>query len=289
MKNILSILFLLSIVVISGCGSDDSAPAVSFEEQLAIDIEIIDDYLNDNDINAEIHESGIRYVIEEDGDGEYVELGNEIMVRFVSYYLDGTNAGGDTIGFSTVVAEPIIEAWTLMVPEMREGGKMTIYPPSGYLFGPEGLGDIVPPNTIIVYEIEVIAIVNDAADRLDLEGQIIDEYLQENGINAETHASGIRYTVLEEGTGASPNVNSNVRVTYAGTFLSGVVFDAPEGERSFILAQVIESWQIMIPTMKEGGRIKFYAPSSLCYGTTGTQTIAPNTVLVFEVELVLIN
>lgn len=290
MKKNYSILFLLflSVAFLSGCGNDD-APAISFEEQLEIDLEIIDEYLDDNNINAQIHESEIRYVVNREGDGKAPKIGDELMVKYQSYFLDETLAGGDTIGFSIVLAETLVEAWQLMVPEMNEGGKITIYSPSGYLFGPAGLGETIPPNAILVYEIELIAVVDDSEDRFSLEEDIIDEYLLENEIEAEIHSSRIRYTVLEEGTGEVATAEDNVLVTYEGTYLTGQVFDATTTERSFILSQVIEAWQIMIPTMKEGGRIKFYAPSLYCYGERGTETIAPNTVLVFEVELVAVN
>ncbi|WP_436516154.1 FKBP-type peptidyl-prolyl cis-trans isomerase [Ekhidna sp. To15] len=285
MRKIYTLLCIFSIVTFSGCGSDD-APAVSAEEQLEIDLEIIDDYLDDNNINAQIHESEIRYVMNRIGDGESPAIGNELMVKFESYYLDGVNAGSDTIGFSVQLTETIIEAWQLIVPEMKEGGKITFYPPSGYLFGPTGLGSTIPPNAIIVYEIELIAIVNSDNERFALEEDIIDEYLLESNIEAEIHPSGIRYELLEEGTGDSPTISDNVLVVYEGTFLNGQIFDVTNTGASIILSRVIESWQIMLPIMKEGGRIKFYAPSSYCYGTGGFQSISPNTILAFEIELI---
>ncbi len=285
MKKIYTALFLLSIAFISGCGKDDG-PTISFEEQLEIDLQLIDDYLDNNDINALIHESEIRYVINLEGDGNTPEIGDELMVKYQSYFLDESFAGGDTIGFSLPLTESLVEAWQLMMPEMKEGGKMTIYSPSGYLFGPAGLGENIPPNAILIYEIELIAIVDDAEERFLLEEDIIDEYLLENDIETEIHSSRIRYTVLEEGTGKTPTTSDNVLVTYQGTFLTGEIFDAATTERTILLSQVIEAWRIMLPTMKEGGRIKFYSPSTYCYGELGSQTIAPNTVLAFEIGLV---
>lgn len=286
MKNILVLLLALSLTLFSGCGGNDAPPAVTFEEQLAIDIEIIDDYLSDNEINAEIHESGIRYVIRDQGSGETPEVGSEVMVRYESFLVDGTAVGADTIGFSLMLEEPIISAWLLMVPTIEEGGKIDIYSPSGYLFGTQGNGSGIGPNTIIFYEIEVIAVVNDDEERFTLEGEIIDEFLTESDISFETHSSGIRYTVITEGTGDSPDPNNSVLVVYEGSLLTGAVFDRSDVGRTFNISGLINAWQIMLPTMKEGGKIKFYAPSKFCYGTSGNDLISPNTVLTFEIELV---
>lgn len=111
--------------------------------------------------------------------------------------------------------------------------------------------------------------------------------------NATTTPSGLKYIVLQEGTGNKPVATSNVKVHYTGMFLDGKIFDSSvqRGETiDFGLNQVIKGWTEGVQLMKEGAKYKFYIPSNLAYGERGAGgVIPPNTDLIFEVELIKIN
>ena len=111
--------------------------------------------------------------------------------------------------------------------------------------------------------------------------------------NAATTPSGLKYIVLQEGTGNKPVATSNVKVHYTGMFLDGKVFDSSvqRGETiDFGLNQVIKGWTEGVQLMSEGSKYKFYIPSNLAYGERGAGgVIPPNTDLIFEVELIKIN
>ena len=103
-----------------------------------------------------------------------------------------------------------------------------------------------------------------------------------------TTASGLQYEVLTAGTGAAPTADDQVQVHYEGKMLDGTVFDSSiaRGQPvTFPLAGVIPGWTEGLQLMKEGGKTRFFIPSKLAYGETGAQTIPPNSVLVFEVQL----
>lgn len=106
---------------------------------------------------------------------------------------------------------------------------------------------------------------------------------------ASTPASGLVYTSLKDGKGASPEANDVVRVHYRGTFPDGKEFDSSykRGEpTSFPLNRVIPCWTEGVQTMKPGGKVKLVCPSNLAYGPRGIPgTIPENATLVFEVEL----
>jgi len=105
--------------------------------------------------------------------------------------------------------------------------------------------------------------------------------------------SGLRYIVLEEGTGNTPSPSSNVRVHYTGSFINGKVFDSSvqRGEPIDLgLNQVIPGWTEGIQLMKEGAKYRFYIPYNLAYGERGYPgAIPPKSDLIFEVELIKIN
>lgn len=119
----------------------------------------------------------------------------------------------------------------------------------------------------------------------DEEAQML-AFASNNGIIATKHSSGMYYQVITQGAGVTPNVNSTVTVNYTGTYLNNAVFDKSSAPVSFKLNQVIEGWIVGIPLINKGGKIKMIIPSSLAYGCNGARTIAPNTVLYFEVDLV---
>lgn len=111
-------------------------------------------------------------------------------------------------------------------------------------------------------------------------------YIASDSIHAAKHSSGIYYEIVNPGTGISPSQNSNVTVTYTGKFLNGNTFDKSTSPVSFRLGRVIEGWQIGIPLIKNGGRIKLLIPSAYGYGCNGSGSIPPNSVLFFDVSLV---
>jgi FKBP-type peptidyl-prolyl cis-trans isomerase FklB len=103
-----------------------------------------------------------------------------------------------------------------------------------------------------------------------------------------TLPSGIQYLVLKEGTGKQPKATDEVKVHYHGTLIDGTVFDSSvnRGEPStFRLDQVIPGWTESVQKMKEGSKWRIFIPSDLAYGPNGYQGIAPNTTLIFEIEL----
>lgn len=104
-----------------------------------------------------------------------------------------------------------------------------------------------------------------------------------------TTESGLQYEVITEGTGEKPTPADQVRVHYHGTLMDGTVFDSSveRGEpATFGVSQVISGWTEALQLMPVGSKWKLTIPSDLAYGERGAgANIGPNSVLVFEVEL----
>ena len=103
-------------------------------------------------------------------------------------------------------------------------------------------------------------------------------YISANGITATKHASGLYYQIIDPGTGVTPTISSTVKANYTGKFTNNASFDA--GVASFQLGGVIEGWQIGIPLIKQGGKIKLIIPPYLGYGCDDYRSIPGNSVLV---------
>ncbi len=119
---------------------------------------------------------------------------------------------------------------------------------------------------------------------------LIDQYLAQEGINAEVHPSGIRYTIEREGTGSRPEACDNINAAFEGKLISdGSVFSPNNGQILALgnLDDLIPGWQIGIPLIKQGGRIILYIPSVYGYGEEGRPNggIPQNANLEFEILL----
>ncbi|MFM7849919.1 MAG: FKBP-type peptidyl-prolyl cis-trans isomerase [Rubrivivax sp.] len=105
-----------------------------------------------------------------------------------------------------------------------------------------------------------------------------------------TTSTGLIYTSLKEGTGASPQAGDTVRVHYRGTFPDGREFDSSYSRgqpAQFPLNRVIRCWTEGVQMIKVGGKARLVCPPGIAYGERGTPggPIPPNATLHFEVEL----
>ena len=106
-----------------------------------------------------------------------------------------------------------------------------------------------------------------------------------------TTASGLRYTDLVVGTGASPEPGRTAVVHYTGTLTDGTKFDSSRDRGQPLdfpvgAGRVIRGWEEGVLTMKVGGRRRLVIPPALGYGERGSPPkIPPNSTLVFDIEL----
>ncbi len=111
-----------------------------------------------------------------------------------------------------------------------------------------------------------------------------------NNPNVVVLPSGLQYEVLTEGNGAIPTTSDSVKCHYQGSLINGQVFDSSisRGEPAvFGVTQVIPGWVEALQLMPVGSRWKLYIPSNLAYGERGAgDAIAPNSTLIFEIELI---
>jgi peptidylprolyl isomerase len=116
-------------------------------------------------------------------------------------------------------------------------------------------------------------------------------YAPETGVNiaAMTRSStGLYVQDLVVGTGATAASTSTVTVTYTGRLPNGRVFDSRTTR--FSLGGVVAGFSEGIAGMRVGGKRKLVLPPNLGYGARGSAdgSIPPNSVIVFDVELVSI-
>jgi FKBP-type peptidyl-prolyl cis-trans isomerase FklB len=126
------------------------------------------------------------------------------------------------------------------------------------------------------------------ADKSAAEGQkFLADNKKKEGV--KTTPSGLQYKVVKEGTGPQPKAADTVTVDYRGTLIDGTEFDSSykRGQAAtFPLGGVIKGWTEGLQLMKVGSKYQFVIPADLAYGARAMgPDIAPNSTLIFEVEL----
>lgn len=136
--------------------------------------------------------------------------------------------------------------------------------------------------------------------------------IEEQRKKADSLPSGLKYIVLQEGSGPKPKIGQKVMVDYAGWLKDGSLFDTSEaqiaeefGKYQEILrmhrgnlvavpmdyspeARLIAGFKEGLMQMQVGDRYRFFIPPYLGYGAQGSGPIPPNADLVFDIEIVRI-
>lgn len=103
--------------------------------------------------------------------------------------------------------------------------------------------------------------------------------------------SGLRYKVIQKGSGKKAESGKVVSVHYKGQLADGTVFDSSFKRNQPIdftlgIGQVISGWDEGVALLQEGDKARFVIPSNLAYGERGAGgVIPPGATLIFDVEL----
>ncbi len=104
-----------------------------------------------------------------------------------------------------------------------------------------------------------------------------------------TLPSGLQYKVLTMGNGKKPRANDKVTLNYRGVLIDGTEFDNSykRGEPAvFPVNGIIKGLSEALQLMPVGSKWQIVVPADIAYGEQGAGAqIAPNAVLIFEIEL----
>ncbi|MEN3322485.1 peptidylprolyl isomerase [Mariniflexile soesokkakense] len=127
--------------------------------------------------------------------------------------------------------------------------------------------------------------------RLAEEKKAVETELDKLATGFSKTESGLRYQIIQKGTGAKAEKGKNVSVHYKGQLADGTVFDSSYKRNEPIdfpvgVGQVISGWDEGIQLLNVGDKARFVIPSHLGYGSRGAGgVIPPNATLIFDVEL----
>lgn len=143
---------------------------------------------------------------------------------------------------------------------------------------------------IALLHIVVLSTTSCTKTQYEKDVEIIQQYIADNNIQAiELDQTGLYYSIEKQGGNLHPNYNSIVTVNYKGYLTDGTLFGSDDTVM-LALDQTITGWQMGVPLIGEGGRIKLIIPSQYGYGTQGSGTTVPkNAILIFDIDLMLFN
>lgn len=259
-----------------------------------------------------VKESGLVVIEDVKGKGELPKLGDYISASFSIATLDGMEI------FTTFNQEPLefpfgqpvdTKGFNEGVGYLKAGSKARLVLPSNLAFDSTGFQQMIPPYTPLLYTVQVFNIRSKADYDKEMEEQRIkaekeaeiartqetdkiQKYILTNEIGVAPTESGLYFVDIEVGDGKAAEVGKSITAHYTLYNIEGVKIESSldRGEPfTFTLDEnnVIPAWVEAIPMMKEGGKAKVIAPSSLAYGETAVDEKLPAySPLVFEIELI---
>ena len=228
------------------------------------------------------HESGLKYRDIVVGQGESPAQGDLVVV----HYTGTLDKGGKKFDSSRDRNEPfsfplgqgrVIKGWDIGIATMKKGGKRVLVIPSDLAYGSRGAGDVIPPEATLRFEVELLDIKKPPQPWPNKEKTF-------------STTSGLQYMTYEAGKGNRPKKGQQVHVHYSGYLEDGTLFDSSRMRGQPIafplgMGHVIKGWDEGIALMKPGAKLKLIIPPQLGYGDRQAGAIPPNSVLIFDVEL----
>jgi len=114
-------------------------------------------YIEDNNLTAQRSDTGLYYVITEQGDGAAPTSNSNVTVSYKGYFLDGSvfdqsNAAG--ISFNL---QQVIKGWTEGITYFNEGGEGILLVPSQLGYG-SNYNRGIPGGSVLIFDIKLIKV-----------------------------------------------------------------------------------------------------------------------------------
>lgn len=112
--------------------------------------------------NTVTTDSGLQYVVIEEGDGASPQTGQRVFVHYVGTLEDGTKFDssrdrGKPFDF-TIGQGQVIKGWDEGVGDMKVGDRRKLIIPPDLGYGARGAGGVIPPNATLIFDVELLRI-----------------------------------------------------------------------------------------------------------------------------------
>jgi FKBP-type peptidyl-prolyl cis-trans isomerase len=302
MKKLLLISTLQFLYVLSGSAQRQALPT-------------LEEYLSQNNIVVKTGEEGLRYLQHDSGNGISPKEGDYVLIRYKAMLLDSTvfdqSEARDPFVFRVGNRE-VIKGLDKGIRILHGGGRATFYIPPSLGYMQYGVGEVVPPDAALIYEVELVDVMNfdqydaymrdlEERERREYESEqktqfqqdlrLIEEYAVANKLKTRRIASGLSYFVVNPGKGDYAKPGNRLKVHYEGYLTDGTLFEKSTEPFEFTLGsrKVIEGWEEGLQFFNKGAEGWLLVPSKLGYGrmtlNVDGASIPSNSVLIFKIKV----
>ena len=297
------------------------APLTAFAEQHTAtvgDSLSLENFMQKNNIKAEKMRDGLFCTTITEGSGEALRQGEYVKIRYVGKLLNGKTFDESPVGEPFVFQigyRQVVTAWDMALVRLKIGAKVKLYVAPQLAYGTSGIGDVIPANAPLIYEIELLEKLNHAQydahmraledkeraafdermkGQFETDKQIINDYALMHRLKVNRSSTGLSYIVTKQGTGELPKIGSQLTVHYEGMLVNDKIFDSTTNREpfSFTLGEgrTIAGWEEGLRYFAKGTEGFLLIPSKLGYGATplddGKILIPSNSVLIFKIQMI---
>lgn len=166
---------LVDIITKDEIAQEQTLYQENLQQLMDTERETLASYVESNKINATPDEDGLYIVVNKKGKGNKVEIGRNVAINYTGRLLDGKvfDTSVETVAKNNDIWEPgrkyaplsyqvgnmsLIRGWDKGVINQPEGSKLTLIIPSWLGYGQQGAGDRIPPNSPLIFDIEIVSV-----------------------------------------------------------------------------------------------------------------------------------
>jgi FKBP-type peptidyl-prolyl cis-trans isomerase len=158
----LALLAGLFLVLLAACKKDDNTGSTyDAAGQYTKDSILIRDYLAANNLTATLDSTGIFYSVVTPGNGvDSLKFnGSKFKSLYTGRLLNGTVFDSTGTTARQFTYNQVIIGWRIAVTKITKGGKIKMYLPSYFAYGPE-VNSGIPANSVLIFDMEMTDIDN---------------------------------------------------------------------------------------------------------------------------------
>jgi FKBP-type peptidyl-prolyl cis-trans isomerase len=175
-KHVWQLSALIGLVALSSCISDDENVEANFEREKQTIQEFIQNFDEEYIRRVDLGETGVVVLfLEESEEGESPDFNTDTLyVDYIGSLINGTvfdtslesvaqdndihNPNRDYRPFRFTPTQQVIQGWYLALSEMKEGDRTLTLIPSVYAYGTQSPSPLIPANSILKFEIDLIRV-----------------------------------------------------------------------------------------------------------------------------------
>jgi FKBP-type peptidyl-prolyl cis-trans isomerase len=224
--------------------------------------------------------TGLKYSVLRKGTGTASpKIGDPVKVNYTGWRLDGKvfDASSRHGGPASFVCGQLIEGWNEALQMMRTGDKLKLTIPANLAYGERGAGADIPPNTPLIFEMELLDFWS---------------FAKPDATKAKSTAAGLKYEVIREGDGTKAGPTDGVEMRFALWNAAGKMLTNSDQQRPLKGTRAdfpLAVFGDVLEALSTGGRVRCECPPALAFAEKNNgPDLPPNSTTYWEFELVRI-